>query len=129
MTENSNEFNFTYTAPTENERREIEHIRRQYETKVEGESKSARIKRLHSIIINRASIASLVMGILGTLIFGLGLTMVLEWSMYVLGLILGLVGARPIALAYPTYRFVFNHGKQKYGEEILLLSRQLLGEE
>lgn len=127
---NLNGFSYTYSAPTEEERRQINSIRRQYMNKdVEPVDKKTRLKQLHSHVITSASVTSLTVGIIGTLIFGLGMTMVLEWQLPLYGVITGIVGAIPMALAYPVYKLVLKKNKEKHGEEILRLSAELLGED
>ena len=124
----SNQFNFRYTAPTEEERKEIDSIRRQYAPQEKTETKLERLRRLDSLVKNTAIIWSLVLGVLGCLIFGLGLTMILEWDILLWGIILMAIGSVPMAVAYPIYRLVLNKGKAKYGDEILRLSEELLNE-
>ena len=124
----SERFNFKYTAPTEEERKEIDSIRRQYSPQEQTESKMERLRRLDSLVKNTAIIWSLVFGVLGALIFGLGLTMILEWSIWLWGIVLMVIGSIPISIAYPVYKFTLNKGKAKYGEEILRLSEELLNE-
>lgn len=124
----SNQFNFKYSAPTEEERKEIDSIRRQYTAEEQGESKLEKLRRLDALVKNTATIFSLVLGVLGMLIFGLGLTMVLEWSIWLWGIVLMAVGSVPMAFAYPVYKKTLNKGKEKYGDEILRLSEELLNE-
>lgn len=124
----SNQFHFRYTAPTEEERKEIDSIRRQYSPQEKTETKMERLRRLDALVKNTAMIWSLMFGVVGTLIFGLGLTMVLEWNMFLLGIILMAIGSVPMAIAYPAYKLLLNKGKSKYGEEILSLSEELLNE-
>ena len=124
----SNQFNFKYTAPTEEERREIDSIRRQYSPSEQAESKIERLRRLDAKVKNTAIIWGLVLGVVGLLIFGLGLTMVLEWSIWFWGITLMVIGSVPIALAYPTYLKVLQKYKNRYGKEILQLSEELLNE-
>ena len=124
----SNQFNFKYSAPTENERKEIDSIRRQYLPEEQAESKIERLRRLDSLVKNTAIIWSLVLGVTGTLIFGLGLTMILEWSIWLWGIVLMVIGSVPMAIAYPVYKLALNKGKAKYGDEILRLSEELLNE-
>ena len=125
----SNQFNFRYTAPTEEERKEIDSIRRQYAPQEQTETKLERLRRLDSLVKNTAIIWSLVLGVIGTLIFGLGLTMILEWSIWLWGMVLMVIGSVPIALAYPVYKRVLEKYKNRYGEEILRLSDELLNEQ
>ena len=124
----SNQFNFRYTAPTEEERKEIDSIRRQYAPQEKTETKLEKLRRLDGLVKNTAIIWSLVLGVLGCLIFGIGLTMVLEWSILLWGIVLMVIGSVPMALAYPVYKSVLNKGKAKYGDEILRLSEELLNE-
>ena len=121
-----NNFEYTYTAPTEEERREIESIRRQYEAKDETKSKIERVRQLDSFVQNFSVIIALVLGIMGTLIFGLGMSMVLVWNIEIFGIIVGAVGIIPMTAAYPVYVTTLRRNKKKYGEEILRLSEEIL---
>ena len=121
-------FEYTYVAPTEAERREIERIRKQYGGKSEKEIKLDRIRRLDSFVQNFSMILSLVIGIMGALIFGLGMAMILVWDIMVFGIIVCLVGAVPISASYPVYVITLKKNKEKYGKEILRLSEELLEE-
>ena len=122
------QFNYKYSAPTERERKEIDSIRRQYSPVDNSESKLDRLRRLDAIVKNTAIIWSLVLGVVGTLIFGLGLTMVLEWGNLIWGIVVMVVGVPFITLAYPVYKMVLKKYKNRYGEEILRLSEELLNE-
>lgn len=125
--EENKKFEYTYSAPTEQERREIESIRRQYINSGDTvEGKLARLRNLDGYVKSAATCWSLVVGVLGLLIFGLGLAMVLEWSLYVWGILVAAVGLAPIACAFPIYLYVLKRNKAKYGEEILSLSEELL---
>ena len=124
----SNQFNYKYTAPTKEERQEIDSIRRQYAPQEQTETKIQRLRRLDSLVKNTSTIWALCLGIVGCLIFGLGLTMVLEWEIILWGVALMLVGSIPMIIAYPVYKRVLNKYKGRYGEEILHLSEELLNE-
>ena len=124
----SNQFHFKYVAPTEEERKEIDSIRRQYAPQGQTETKMERLRRLDAIVKNTAVIWSLVLGVVGTLVFGLGLTMILEWNILIWGIVVMTVGSIPMAIAYPVYKLALNKGKAKYGDEILRLSEELLNE-
>ena len=124
----NNQFNFKYIAPTEEERKEIDSIRRQYLPQEHVESKMERLRRLDALVKNTAIIWSLVLGVFGILIFGLGLTMILEWSIWLWGIVLMVIGSIPMAIAYPVYKSVLKKYKNRYGEEILRLSEELLNE-
>ncbi len=120
-------FNYVYTAPTEEERREIASIRKQYASGEENtESKMDRLRRLDSAVKNTALIISLCLGVIGCLIFGLGLTMILLWGIWWGGIPVATVGTAGMVVAYPAYQKVLRKGKEKYGAEILKLSEELL---
>ena len=122
------QFNYTYRAPTEEERREIESIKRQYEAPKTEEGKLERLRKLNNYVNGLATAVSLVVGVIGLLIFGLGLAMVLEWSLLIWGILVMVVGIPPIAIAYPLYNKILKRNKEKYGQEILQLSEELLNE-
>ena len=125
---NHNKFDYTYSAPTEQERREIDSIKRQYLAKSEKEEKLERLRKLNARVTSIPQIISLCMGIFGTLIFGLGLTMILLWNLTVVGIIVMLLSLPIILVAYPVYGFVLNEYKTKYRDEILKLSDELLSQ-
>ena len=128
MTNMNKPFNYTYTAPTEEERKEIALIRKQYQPVEQTESKLERLRRLDRAVKNTPVIVSLILGIVGCLIFGTGLTLILEWQIWLWSVICMCVGAIPMAIAYPVYLGVLNANKRKYGAEILQLSEELLNE-
>ena len=123
-----NKFNYTYKAPNESERMEIESIRRQYSKATKEESKLDKLRKLDKTVKNAGTVLPLVIGIIGTLIFGLGLTMILEWNLILWGIVIMLIGSVPTALAYPLSLKLTKLYKEKYGDEILSLSEELLAE-
>lgn len=122
------DFKYTYSAPTEEERLEIESIKRQYEPKEKLETKLDKLRNLDKKVKIFPLILSLTFGIVGTLIFGLGLTLVLEWNRIILGIIVATLGLIPISIAYPTYSIIYRKNKEKYADEIIKLSDELLNE-
>ncbi|MBR2330847.1 MAG: hypothetical protein IKA40_06330 [Clostridia bacterium] len=124
----SEQFNFKYTAPSQEERKEIDSIRRRYVPQEQTETKMERVRRLDSLVKNTARIWSLCLGVIGTLIFGLGLTMILEWGIFVWGIVLMVIGSVPMAVAYPVYKAVLKTYKKRYGAEIVKLSEEILNE-
>ena len=134
--ENSNEksgFSYTYSA---SEQAEIRSIREKYAPSTEKEDKMERIRRLDTRVTERAQVAALVLGIIGALILGFGMSLCMTdigsfiglngtFSM-VLGIIIGIVGAVPVGFAYPTYNYVLKREREKVAQEILRLSDELL---
>ncbi len=120
-------FNYSYSAPTEKERAEIENIKRQYVSKQNVQkTKLDRLRELHGKVKNPAMIASIIVGIIGLLIFGSGIAMALEFAMVVWGIIVGAVGLAVMIFNYPLYEYIIKIGKAKYGDEILKLTDELL---
>ncbi|MBR7186735.1 MAG: hypothetical protein IKD43_04555 [Clostridia bacterium] len=125
----NNQFNFSYSAPTAEERKEIESIRKHYiPQEKKKETKLEKLRRMNAQVKNTAIITSVFLGIFGCLIFGLGLAMILEWNLILWGVIICATGTVPTAIAYPIYQFVLKKRKQKYADEILQLSEELLNE-
>ncbi|MGN0823926.1 MAG: hypothetical protein ACI4MB_02520 [Candidatus Coproplasma sp.] len=119
-------FNYTYSAPTEEERREIESIRNCYLPQSEEKSKLQRLIELDKKVKNAARIVALSFGVVGLLVFGLGMSMAMVWGLYIWGSVVGLVGVALMAAAYPLMRLTYKKQKQKYSQEILRLSEELL---
>ena len=125
MNNDNNRFSYTYAAPTEQERSEVERIRRQYAQ--DGvESGIERLRKLDVKVKRAPLIVSVTLGVVGVLIFGLGLTMVLEWSLFAWGAVVAAVGVVPMAIAYPVKKALLKRNKAKYGDEILKLSDEIL---
>ena len=121
-----NKFEYTYKALSERERGTIESITNQYRTKTANEEAYEKIVRLDRKIKNTAQTVALVLGVVGALIFGLGMSMILAWSIYFWGIIVALLGVPFILLAPILNKLLLKRGKKKYGDEILRLSDELL---
>lgn len=120
-------FQYSYTAPTQTERREIQRIRDAYAVKKEQDG-FARLQALHNKVQTPPRILAITLGVLGTLLFGAGLACILEFSKYVLGAILAAAGIFPLAFAYPVWKGMITARKKKYSEQIITLSNSLLDE-
>lgn len=128
MQEDNQKFEYSYSAPSERERREVERMRREYL----GESKESDIQALRNLdkkVHTFPMVLSLSIGVIGTLVFGLGLTLILEWGKWTFGIIFGAIGAIVASLAYPAYSFTYNKNKKKYGKQILELADKFLEKE
>lgn len=124
----SDKFSYTYSAPTEEERREIEDIRSAYAPATESEDKLTKIRTLNERATRPARIAALTLGIGGILLFGLGMSMTLAWELIAGGIVVAVIGMLATIVANPVRRVLLKLGKQKYGAEILRLTDELLGE-
>jgi len=125
----NNDFEYKYSAPTSDERREIESIRNSYISKNNDTCKLEYLRKLDRKVRNTPTIISLIIGILGTLTFGLGLSMILEWEILVGGIIVSLVGCVLAFIGYPVYLVISKHMKNKYTDKILKLTEELLNDD
>lgn len=114
---NENKFTYTYSAPTKDERREIEYIRNQYvETNEEVVLKH--VKKLDKRVRLYPRLLGICVGTIGTLVFGTGLTMILLWDFLVYGIVVMLLGCVLAAIAYPIFRLTYKKNMFIYGSEI-----------
>lgn len=123
---NKNDFEYKYVAPTSSERREIESIRNSYMPLDESQTKLNLLRKLDDKVRNIPTIISLILGVIGILLFGLGLTMILEWKIYLWGAIVGVIGLIPTSIAYPIFVKTKKYLKNKYSKQIIELSDELL---
>jgi len=121
------EFEYTYSAPTEEERKEIENIRREYSACDKARSDIEMLKKLDFKVKNPPLVLALTLGICATLIFGLGLTFILEWEKP-FGSVIGAAGIILAAVNPFIYKAFLSARKNKYKEEILSLADKLLNE-
>ena len=118
---NSQSFRYTY-SPKQQE--ELKRIRAKYLPP--EEDKMEQIRRLDARVYNKACICALIVGILGALIFGTGLCCCLVWQKYVLGVIVGVIGAMVCAPAYPLFLHITKKERARVAPEILRLTDELL---
>ena len=124
-------FKYTYSAK---EQDEIRRIREKYQSKEEdGISK---LRKMDAKVSQKATIISLVLGILGALVMGMGMSLVMTDLGVILGLtgvvrmligiFIGLVGIILVALTYPVYSKVLKREREKIAPEILRLTEELM---
>lgn len=121
-------FEFTYSAPTKEERAEIEDIRKDYIEKTDAEIKLDKLKTLDKRVKVLPKVLAYIFGIAGILVFGLGLTLFLEWGSPVWGSIVGVIGCLLMSINYLVYKKIKSFMIKKYKSKIILLSDELLNE-
>lgn len=121
-------FEFTYSAPTKEERAEIEDIRKDYIEKTDAEIKLDKLKTLDKRVKVLPKVLAYIVGTFGILTFGLGLTMFLEWGKPVWGSIVGAIGCLIMSINYSVYKKIKALMIKKYKAKIILLSDELLNE-
>ncbi len=120
-------FTYTYSAPTADERREIEGIRRQYAGEKEF-SAFDRLKALDKKVRRVPRTVAAVAAVAGLLVFGGGMAMFMEAGMIAAGIAVAAIGALFALTAIPVFKLLRAKLKKKYAPEILRLSDDLLKE-
>jgi hypothetical protein len=126
-------FNYTYSAK---EQEEIKAIRQKYVSQKTTENKMEQLRRLDLSVNQKANVVSLVLGIIGTLILGTGMSIIMtdigkiiglshSLSMLV-GILMGVVGIVLVALAYPIYNGVIKKERKKIAPLIIELTDELM---
>lgn len=121
--ENNDKFEYTYSAK---QQLELENIRKKYLP--QEESKMDRLRRLDESVTRPGTMISIIVGIVGTLIMGFGMCLCLEWSKFVPGVIIGVVGMAILAAAYPIYSKITQKQREKIAPEILRLTDEIENE-
>ena len=118
------EENFEYTYSS-TQQKEVEAIRKKYLPK--EEDKMEMLRNLDRKAEKPGCIASLVVGILGTLVLGVGMCCCMVWggALFVPGIIVGIIGMVIAGVAYPLYRKITTKKRAEYAEQILALTNEL----
>ncbi len=121
MNEN-NTFEYNYSA---DKAKAVEAIRRKYENP--EEDKFEQLKALDRQAERRGQIYSMAIGILGTLILGIGMSMALVGEVLFLipGIIIGIIGMAVLGAAYPIYKKVTKADRDKVAAKVLELADQI----
>jgi len=124
-------FNYTYSAK---EQEEIRRIRKKYAAPDEEEDKMAQLRRLDASVYSKATTVAVVVGVIGALVMGLGMSLVMTDIGAALGTVLamaigigiGAVGIILVCLAYPLYNRTLKKEREKIAPEILRLTDALM---
>ena len=125
----SEKFTYEYQAPTQEERKEINSIQQKYLLENPKNDKLKRLRALDSKVKNIPNAVAYTMGVVGILVFGTGLTCILEWDLILIGILVMILGSIIVLPAYFVHSILSKYLKEKYREEILKLSEELLNEE
>ena len=116
-------FTYNYSAVRN---KEVESIRRKYLP--EEENKLETLKRLDCKVQSAGMIESLCFGIIGALVFGIGMCFFLDVFAGVAWLtaLFMIIGTLLMIPAYPIYRRIAHRTKEKLTPEILRLSEEIM---
>ena len=122
---NQETFTYSYSAKRNSE---VLEIRKKYLP--QEESKLEELKRLDNTVQTSGMTESLSTGIVGVLVFGLGLCLAMQVIVSgqffrILGIVVGIIGSAIMLSAYPIYRKVMEKAKDKYAPRILELTEEL----
>ncbi|HIQ99733.1 MAG TPA: hypothetical protein IAB23_08705 [Candidatus Scybalocola faecavium] len=122
MSEQNDTFNYNYSAK---QQEEIRKIREKYVPK--EESKMEQLRRLDASATKPGIIAAMTLGIISTLVLGVGMCCVMVWEdrLFIPGIIIGVIGILGIILAYPLYNRMTKKRREKLAPEILRLTDEL----
>ena len=122
MVNNSESFEYTYSTK---EQEEIEKIRKKYLPR--EEDKMELLRKLDKDVTKPGTIWSLVIGIMGCLLFGVGMCCTLVWadSLFGVGIVVGVIGMAIMGVAYPIYIRITKKQQEKLAPQILALAEEL----
>ena len=89
------------------------------------------LRRLDQSATRKGSIVSLVIGVLGCLLLGVGMCCTMVWTQdwFIPGIVIGLLGILSVCLAYPLYIRITRKERQKLAPQILKLTEELSNRE
>lgn len=119
---NNKTFHYSY-SPTE--KQEIEAIRKKYTFSNEI-SLAQEIKRLDNSLENSGTVASILFGLIATLIFGLGLSLCIAKQLYTPGVIIGVLGIIGMGITPFLNTKIKEKNKRKKAKKMLALCDEYL---
>lgn len=121
--QDKNTFHYTYSSK---EQEELKRLRQKYLPP--EEDKMTLLRRLDAGVTQKATAVSLVVGILGALIMGIGMCCAMVWMgvWFVPGIVIGIVGIAMVSAAYPIYQHVLRREREKIAPEIMRLTDELI---
>lgn len=121
-------FQMTYSA---DEQEEIQAIRKKYVTPEEDKMKQ--LRSLDAKTTSTATSLSIAIGVLGTLVLGLGMSLIMSDFGIILGtlafpvgIIAGIIGMIILGCAYPFYTKTLKKERAKIAPEIIRLTDELM---
>ena len=126
-------FNYTYSAK---EQEEIKAIRKKYAVQEKTEDKMEQLRRLDAAVTQKATSVSLVFGVIGALILGMGMSLamtdigkiigLLGGMAMLIGILIGIIGIVLVSVAYPIYNSIIKKEREKSAPEIIRLTDELM---
>lgn len=111
-------------TPNEKDRKRAEQIRRQYIP--HDVNKAEQLEEIDKKVKTPGRVIGTIIGIIGVLVMGAGMSMIMVEGEMVNGLILSIPGMVAALAAYPVYELITNSRKAKYADEVIRLSDELI---
>ena len=120
--ENENKgFSYTYSAK---QQEEVKRIQQKYMP--QEENKMEQLRRLDKSATKPGKIAAYIIGIISSLILGVGMCCTMVWPEYfVPGIVIGVVGIIGVSVTYPIYNKITKKQREKLAPQIMQLSKEL----
>lgn len=126
--ENKDTFKMTYSAQ---QQEEVNQIRQKYAPK--EPDKMEQLRALDASVEKKATAVSIAVGVVGTLILGIGMSLamsdfgaILGSAAFIVGIVIGLMGIAVLGCAYPLYNRTLKKEREKIAPEILKLTDELM---
>lgn len=118
-------FNYSYSAK---QSAEVEKIRKKYAEPTEKEDKMEKLRRLDASASKPGIITAWCFGIVGALLLGVGMCCTMVWAdtLFVPGVVIGVVGIACVAAAPAVYKRITKKRRKKLAPEILRLTDELM---
>lgn len=125
MEEKRETFTYTYSASQQGE---IKRIREKYAPPTQTEDKIERLRKLDKDVTKPGIIAALIVGIVSTLVMGFGMCCTMVWSdtLFVPGIVIGIIGIVGVCISYPLYTRITKKRRDKLAPEIMRLTDELM---
>lgn len=125
MDEKKETFNYTYSASQQDE---LKRIREKYAPTIKEENKMEQLRRLDASVTKPGTVVSLIVGVISALVMGFGMCCTMLWSetLFVPGVIIGVIGILGIIAAYPLYNRITGKRREKLAPEIMRLTDELM---
>ena len=126
--EHNDSFKMTYSAQ---QQEEIQSIRQKYVPK--EESKMEQLRALDARVTQKATMVSILVGVIGAMILGCGMSLImtdfgkaLGDAAFPVGIVAGVLGIALVALAYPVYQRTLKKEREKIAPQIIQLTDELM---
>lgn len=118
-------FVYNYSAK---QQKEVKEIRDKYLPK--QEDKLDEMRKLDKTVTQKATMVAIAIGIISTLILGVGMccTMVWQDTMFLPGVVIGIIGLIGIGVTMPIFHHSLKSQRRKIADEIIRLSKEFENE-